>query len=72
MITEGRKVVAYDPRIWHERGYDLGHNEDCWKPATVLKVYVSRGDLLVDLLFDHNPRISHGHFADGPCSGIRD
>jgi hypothetical protein len=69
----GDRIIAYDPRVWDEVGHDVGHNEHCFLPATVTKVYPGGPGygLLADLQFDHNPEESHGHFADGPCCAIR-
>ncbi len=69
----GDRVIAYDVRVWDEEGKDVGKNEHCWLPATVMKVYPGGAGygLLADLLFDHDPEESHGHFADGSCCAIR-
>lgn len=71
-LKYGDRVIAYDPRIWNKRKKDVDNNEDCWLPAKVMCVYRNHGDLVVDLLFDHDSEISHGHFIDGGCSGIRE
>jgi hypothetical protein len=75
MILPGSRVLAFDSRLYRDdvstpsavtimlatvvRRYGkmrLRLTEDC-----ILGPYPD----LVDLLFDHNPRVSHGHFTDG-------
>ena len=57
-----RKLV-FDPKLWNHR--DVGDNSQFWKPATILSI---DGDGLREtatVKFDHDGRISHGHFLDG-------
>ena len=65
----GDKVIAYDPRIWAKRGRDFCNNEDCWKPARVVAIYVEPrsqwspgGKMMYDLKFDHLGEVSRSHF----------
>lgn len=72
----GDRVIAYDPRVYFAAGgKDIGENEHCWLPAVVTKVYQASGldgyGLILDLLFDHDPRESRGHFGDGANCAIR-
>lgn len=60
----GDKVIWYDARLWGPR--DLNNNEHCYKPGTVVGVSTSHGDPTIDILFDHNPNVSHGHFIAYP------
>ncbi len=65
MLTKGDRVAWYDSRLWGPR--DIGHNEHCVQPATVVRAYTgSDGEPAVDLLFDHNPCVSRGHFNYPP------
>ncbi len=68
--AKGDRVIWYDPRLWGPR--DIGHNEHCFKPATVVLAYSTvRDGNLVDLRFDHNPTVSRAHFADPPQGGTK-
>jgi hypothetical protein len=67
-FNAGDRVVWYDSRLWGPR--DIGHNEHCRKPGTIVRAYTGRdGRPAVDILFDHNPLVSHGHFAYGLYEG---
>ena len=60
-LVKGDRVIWYDHRLWGPR--DIGNNDHCRKPATVTRSYTgSDGKPAVDLLFDHNPHLSRGHF----------
>lgn len=66
----GDRVIWYDSRLWGPR--DIGNNDHCRKPATVVCSYTDEeGRPVIDLLFDHDPNVSHGHFAWAPFSGRR-
>ncbi len=68
--AKGDRVIWYDWRLWGPR--DIGNNEHCFKPATVVLAYsTARDGNLVDLLFDHNPVVSRSHFADAPQGGTK-
>jgi len=62
-------VTWFDPRLW--AGKDIGKNEHCYKPGTIVRSYVDMEDgrPIVDILFDHDPNVSHGHFAYGVWEG---
>ncbi len=60
-LAKGDRVIWYDSRLWGPR--DIGHNQHCIKQATVMRSYTGTdGRPAIDLLFDHNPRVSRGHF----------
>jgi hypothetical protein len=68
-FSVGDRVIACDYRIWAKRGHrDLGNNEDCWKPARIVRIHVEPrsqwgpgGRLLYDLKFDHLEEVSTCH-----------
>ena len=60
----GDRVVWYDPRLWGPR--DIGNNDHCRKPGTVVGIGRDALGQTIDILFDHNPNVSHGHFAYHP------
>lgn len=67
-FTAGDRVIWYDPRLWGPK--DIGHNEHCYKTGTIVRSYLDKeGKPAVDILFDHNPNVSHGHFAYPPYEG---
>ncbi len=64
-LVKGDRVVWYDCRLWGPR--DIGKNEHCIKPATVMRSYTGRdGRPAIDLLFDHNSFVTTGHFNYHP------
>lgn len=69
-VDEKRRIV-FDPTLWG--GRDSGDNSQFWKPAIILREYRdNEGRELADVRFDHDGRVSRGHFVDGmkgePCS----
>lgn len=67
-FVEGDRVMWYDSRLWGPR--DVDQNQHCYRPATVVASYLDQEQKpAVDLLFDHNPLVSHGHFAYPPFEG---
>lgn len=63
----GDRVVWYDSRLWGPK--DIGKNEHCYVPGTIVDVGQDSLGQMVDILFDHNPNVSHGHFAYGIYGG---
>jgi len=55
-----RKIV-FDPKLWG--GKDRGDNRHCWKPATIIEEYIVNGDHVATVKFDHDGRMSRGHFV---------
>ena len=59
----GPRKLVYDAGLWG--GRDQGDNSQFYKTAVILSEYVdSRGRLLADVRFDHDGRVSRGHFVD--------
>ena len=64
-LVAGDRVTWFDYRLWGPR--DIGHNEHCYKPATVVRSYTGRdGRPAIDLRFDHDPFVTTGHFNYAP------
>lgn len=69
-MQEGEIHLVYDYRIWNKRKHDLNHNEDCWKKATIVKIYrdeptssFPNGEEMADVVFLHDGWLSRGHFT---------
>ena len=58
---EGCKRLVFDGAAWALTG-DVGDNSCFYKPATIIKVRREDGEWVADVLFDHDTRISRGHF----------
>lgn len=63
----GDRVIWYDCRLWGPK--DIGMNEHCYAPGTIVDVSEDSLGQTVDILFDHNPNVSHGHFVCGVYAG---
>ena len=59
---EGCRRLVFDHVAWTLAGHDVGDNSCFYKPATVIKVRRVDGEWVADVLFDHETRISRGHF----------
>ena len=64
----GDRVIVFDPSLW---AYDTPTNEEFFKPATVICHYGYKSESygnypsLIDVRFDHDGRLSTGHFTEG-------
>jgi len=75
-IVPGDKVMAYDPWAFGREGYY--NHKGAFRPATVVLRYgfisptmerwygreAAKYPDCVDLVFDHDKRLSHGHFTE--------
>lgn len=65
----GDTVKVFDASLWRDCGYDFEDNSFFWRDATILEIYLydSRGfkDLLADVRFHYDGRVSRGHFVNG-------
>jgi hypothetical protein len=62
-VSSANRAVVFDARLWG--GRDVDDNSQFWKPATIVRTYWdSDGRLLADVQFDHDDRVSYGHFVD--------
>jgi hypothetical protein len=62
-VSSADRVVVFDARLWG--GRDVGDNSQFWKSATIIRTYWDcDGNLLADVQFDHDDRVSYGHFVD--------
>lgn len=56
-------ALVFDADEWKRAGYDQPDgNEQFWHRAKTVRTYERNGDKLADVRFDHDGRISHGHF----------
>lgn len=67
-VEVGEVHVVYDPRIWYKRKRDFELNRDCWKRATIVKVYQNSFptkdcEEMADVVFLYDGYLSHGHFT---------
>jgi hypothetical protein len=58
-----RRAEVFDARLWG--GRDVGDNSQFWKWATVLDVEGHGKRKTATVRFDHDGRVSRGHFVDG-------
>ena len=57
------KIRVFDNLAWSRQG-DVGNNDCFYREAEVLQARVSRDhEVLLDVRFLHNGRVSRGHFA---------
>lgn len=63
-LTPGTNVMVFDNRLWEKNGGD-SKTDSFMREATILRVYLKDGDVLLDVTFNHNGRVSEGHFARG-------
>ena len=62
------RVLVFDNKLWREAGGDVGDNSQFWKEATILYVGFTDDvwrDEIATVRFDHDGRISRGHFTNG-------
>lgn len=56
------RVLVFDADAWN--GKDVGDNSQFFKPATILRRYLTRyGEEVADVRFDSG-RVSNGHFTN--------
>lgn len=61
-VMIGKVVSVFDPQEWN--GQDQGDNSQFFHPATILDVYYSSDlELLADVRFHHDGRVSTGHIV---------
>jgi hypothetical protein len=58
-------MLVFDPKVWG--GKDRWDNSHCWKLATIIRRYrpVGESEELADVRFEHDGRVSRGHFVRG-------
>lgn len=57
-------MSVFDPLLWG--GKDVGDNSQFWKNAEILRTYsTDDGEQVADVRFQHDGRISKGHFVFG-------
>lgn len=62
----GKRYLVFDNLAWAQVGHDVGNNSVFWRPATIEHVLFTHDDrLIADVRFDHDNRLSAGHFIDG-------
>lgn len=62
-------LMVFDPVLWG--GKDVGDNSQFWKKARAIKMYRDEhDDLFVDVIFEHDGRLSRGHFYYWACKRI--
>lgn len=74
VVFTGKIVMVFDPRLWEENGGD-SKTDSFFREATILKIYEENlspsrltwqhPQVLADIKFCHDGRISKGHFTDG-------
>lgn len=58
----GKKMFVFDADEWG--GKDVGDNSQFYHPATILEVRWDRGMLVATIRWQHNNKLSKGHFVD--------
>lgn len=62
-VPPGTIMCVFDSHLWG--GKDVGNNSQFWKNAEILKTYKNEdGKNLAEVRFQHDGRISTGHFID--------
>lgn len=69
-VSVGQKVMVFDSRLWQQNGGD-SETDTFFREAKVLKTYAicrtvnpPKYEHLADVQFDHDGRISKGHFVN--------
>jgi hypothetical protein len=63
------ELMVFDHMLWGHK--DEGDNSKFWKKARAVKMYRDEhDDLLVDVIFEHDGRLSCGHFYYWGCRRI--
>jgi hypothetical protein len=57
----GKKISVFDSKLWDKNGGD-SKTDDFYREATIIKI-TGDSQVLLDVKFSHDGRISHGHFA---------
>lgn len=67
----GSRVTVFDSLAWAQAGYDQPDgNAQFYRPATVERVLITpTGEVVADVRWDHNNRVSAGHFIDAMTPG---
>jgi hypothetical protein len=60
---KGLLIMVFDPVLWDRNGGD-SKTDSFMRKAEVQKVYMSEGALFVDVVFEHDGRLSKGHYAN--------
>jgi hypothetical protein len=74
-LYQGKSVMVFDSNLWQKNGGD-SDTDTFMRKATVLNIYTQfdrtislveqkYSPVLVDVRFEHDGRISKGHFANG-------
>lgn len=63
-IEVGQYVYVFDHTLWSKNGGD-SKTDDFHRLAAVEKIYWKGGELLADVVFDYDKRVSKGHFVSG-------
>lgn len=57
----GDKCLVFDTKLWNRK--DVGDNSQFFKEATILEIDSPGRDQTAVVKFDHDERISRGHFT---------
>lgn len=57
-------AVVFNPKIWKEKGYDIGRNEHCYQEAIIKRIERSSyGEWIATVIWPNGTE-SKGHFLD--------
>lgn len=59
----GDVARVFDCDAWRSVGHDVGDNSCFWREATILELYSRGHEMLADVRFHGDGRISLGHFV---------
>ncbi len=60
----GLQLMVFDPKLWDANGGD-SETDSFMRKAKIVKVHMNmNGELLIDVIFEHDGRTSKSHFAN--------